>query len=423
MNRYSTLALFLALALGLGAGAIGTYSWLVASNGPGGSSRPEGHDDHGDGAADHDEHGDEHGHAGHNENEDGLVRLSPAVLEEFGIDVRRAGAGEVARLLTVPGEVVLNADQVAHIVPRVAGIVQRVDKRIGDHVATGEVMAVLESRELAEAKAAYLAAVQRLSLAEATFVSSQALKADGILPELEFLAAQKDRDQAGIEVRTAEHKLHARGLTNDEILGIPREADRMFSEYELRAPFSGTVIEKHITLGEAVGRDSDVFLLADLETVWVFLTVYQKDLAAVRAGQSVRLSCGPSLPETTGVIDYVSPVVEEATRTATARAVLPNPEGHWRPGLFVTGRLKTGTAPAAIVVPKSAVQMMRGRSVVFVETGAGFIARPVRLGRSDTQNVEITEGLDAGARYAAVGAFNLKAEMVKESFAGGGHAH
>ncbi|MCH7527684.1 MAG: efflux RND transporter periplasmic adaptor subunit, partial [Planctomycetes bacterium] len=323
-NRIASLVAVLALGIVLGGGA--TYFWLSRSDAfsriaRAGSDHTDAH------GADEELHGDSERHDEHDANRDeGLIKLSPVELREFGIEVRSAGAGQVVRVLTLPGEIVLNADQVAHIVPRVGGIVKRVDKRLGDTVKLGEVMAVLESRELAEAKASYLAAAQRLGLARATFPSSEELVVKGILPELEFLAVRRERDEAEIGMRAAEHQLYALGLTRKETAGIAQEGDDVFSIYELRVPFAGTVIEKHITLGEVVTNESDVFELADLSTVWVNLTVYQKDLATVSVGQSVVISAGHGVPKASGMIEYVSPVIEEATRTAMARFVLPNPD-------------------------------------------------------------------------------------------------
>lgn len=412
-DRIASLVAVLALGIVLGGGAI--YFWSSRSDAFSRTAQTDG--EHAD------DHADDEDHTGDGERRnEGLIRLSPVALREFGIEVRSAGAGQVVRVLTLPGEIVLNADQVAHIVPRVGGIVKRVDKRLGDTVKLGEVMAVLESRELAEAKASYLAAAQRLDLARATFTSSEELATKGILPELEFLAVRRERDEAGIRVRAAEHQLYALGLTHEETAGISQEGDEVFSIYELRAPFAGTVIEKHITLGEVVTNESDVFELADLSTVWVNLTVYQKDLATVSVDQSVVISAGHGVPEASGTIEYVSPVIEEATRTATARLVLPNPDGHWRPGLFVTGEVQVEAVHVDVLIPKTALQRVDERTVVFVETDEGLELRPVTVGRSDNRNVEISEGLNPGDRYVSTNAFTLTSELEKAGFEAG-HGH
>lgn len=419
MNRVAILAVIIGLFVGFGAGVGATYYWLVASQHDAAESEHEGHD--------HDRERGAHSEVGEGEHEKDhggeAIRLTEKAVKDMGIETAEATAGTLEQVLTLPGEVVLNTDTVAHIVPRVAGIVRKVHKTIGDEVKPGEVMAVLESRELAEAKANYLAAKQRLALAQANLTAKEKLKAKGIVPELEFLAAHREHAEGQIDLRTTEHKLHALGVTHEQLPKIDNESDEDFSVYELRAPFAGKVTSKHITLGEVLERGTEVYVLADMNSVWVNLTVYQKDLTAVRIGQPVTIVAGHGVGEAAGVIDYVSPVVQEATRSATARVTLKNPDGRWRPGLFVTGRIQVGKVEVPVLALKTALQIVEDKTCVFVQTDEGFSPRPVTVGRSNKSYVEITAGLRPGERYVSKGAFSLKAEIGKESFAGEGHAH
>ncbi len=323
--------------------------------------------------------------------------------------------------MNLPGEITLNADTLAHIVPRVTGIALDVRKNLGDEVMADEVMAVLESRELAEARAADLAAEARLGLARASLAREEELRAKKISSEQQYLEAKQRLAEAEIEHRTTEAKLHSLGLSEEQVHNLAAEWDTEFSRYEIKAPFAGTVVEKHITLGELITGESDVFELADLSTVWVNLTVYPQYLPLIRVGQPVTViaGVGRNAAESSAVIEYVSPLADEATRTAVARVRLPNPEKHWRPGLFVTARVQISTIPATVLVPKDAVQTVNGESCVFVETGEGFKSRLITVGRSDGRRVEIAEGLHPGERYVSVNAFTLKSELEKEVFGEG----
>jgi cobalt-zinc-cadmium efflux system membrane fusion protein len=200
------------------------------------------------------------------------------------------------------------------------------------------------------------------------------------------------------------------------------EGSESLSNYELKTLLGGTVIAKHLTPGEAVSRGAESFVIADLGTVWVELTVYQRDLKSVRTGQRALVATGHDAGEAPGTISYVTPVVDEATRTATARVVLPNPGQRWRPGTFVTARVLVGSSQAEVAVPATALHTVDGQTVVFVETDDGFRPRPVKTGRAGETFVEITSGLAAGERYVSQGGFTIKAALAKESF-GGGHAH
>lgn len=200
------------------------------------------------------------------------------------------------------------------------------------------------------------------------------------------------------------------------------ESNESLSPYEVRSLIDGTVVELHMTRGELIENGGHSVVVADLSSVWVNLSVYQKDLPHVEAGQPVTIEAGPDHPEAHGVIDYVSPVVDEETRTAIARVVLPNGDGQWKPGLFVKGALTVGEVDAQVTVPKTAIEMLDGQSVVFVRTEEGFRPRVVMVGRSNGTRVEIVAGLKPGLQYVARNGFTLKAELEKADF-GEGHGH
>lgn len=395
-------------------------------------ARTDAHDGHDHAGADHDEaepadvgHMVESGHDGHDhEDEDALVQLSERELVECGVTVAVAGPGWIVREVVIPGEVRLNGDRLAHMVPRVPGIVTEVRKTLGDTVKAGQVLAVIESSELADAKADYLAARERLALAEYNFEREKNLWEKEITSEQEYLDARSELAEARVEFRSSEQKLYALGLTRVQVGGLSGDSDEAFTRYEVRAPFDGTVVDRHITLGEKVGDDSEIFVVADLSTVWVDLSITQKDFPFVSEGVEVMLSVGFGVPDAEATIGYVSPVVGETTRAATARIVLDNTDGLWRPGLFVSAKLSAAQTQVPVLIPRTAAQYLDEEWVVFVETGDGFDPVPVRLGRGDEERVEVLAGLPAGRRYVAEGAFECKAKVVTENIdphAGHGH--
>jgi cobalt-zinc-cadmium efflux system membrane fusion protein len=358
---------------------------------------------------------DEHG-------EEGVVRLSEEELKEFGIEIATAGPGSLVIYTELPGEIVLNADRLAHVLPRVPGIVREVRANVGDSVERGLVMAVLESGELADTKAAYLAAKERQTLADANFQREELLWQKKISSEQDYLDARQALSEARIEKRAAEQKLHALGFSETALQKLSSRSDQDFLRHEIKAPFSGTVIEKHITLGESLKDDAEAFVVADLSSVWVDIQVYQKDLPRIRKGQRVVITAGHDIPDATDTISWVGPVVGEATRTAKARVVLANPDGALRPGLFVTARILSDSSTVSLLVPKTALQTVEDRTVVFVRDEDGFEPRPVKTGRENASQVEIVSGLHPGQTYVSQGAFTLKAQLSKGAF-GDGHAH
>jgi cobalt-zinc-cadmium efflux system membrane fusion protein len=189
-------------------------------------------------------------------------------------------------------------------------------------------------------------------------------------------------------------------------------ANAPLTRYEVVAPLAGTVIEKHIAVGEVLKDDTEAFVVADLSTVWVDFNIAAKDLPLVRKGQRVVVTADTTM-KAEGTVSYVSPMVSDETRTAVTRVVLPNPDGRWRPGLFVTATLTASEAPVAVLIPKTATQTIDGQPTVFVQMPEGFAPRPVTLGRANETHVEITAGLQAGERYATTETFILKAEFGK----------
>ena len=376
---------------------------------------------------DHDEDGHEDGHEdgredGHEEHQgEDVVRLQAEAIREFGIEIGEVGPGDLAKYTRLPGEVVIDPDRLVHVVPRVSGVAREVYKRLGDQVERGDVLAELESRELAELKSTYLVARERFGLAEKTFTREEKLWREAISSERDYLAAEQNLAEQRIEMRAAEQKLHALGFSNAYLQALTFDEDEYFTRYELRASLQGTVIEKHISLGEVIKDDAEAFVIADLNLVWVKLTVYQKDLSSVRPGQSVRISKEDG-STVTGKISYVSPMVDEVTRTAVAILELNNENGQWRPGSFVAGLVAMEARSVPLLIRKSALQTIEGERVVFVETTEGFEPQKVRVGRSNEVDVEIVAGLAVGQRYVVEGAFTLKAQLAKGSL-GDGHSH
>ncbi len=351
---------------------------------------------------------------------EGRVELTPEAIQNGGIGIETAGTAQIKTVLELPGEIELNADKVVHVVPRVSGVVTEVYKNLGDTVKHGEVIAVLESREVAELKSAYMASMKRVELARLTFDRKERLWKGKISSEKDYLASRQALAEEEINLQTATQKLLALGFSPTDLVTIPEMTGRGLTRYELKAQFDGIVIKKNIAVGEAVKDDADIFAIADLCAVWVGVTVYAKDLSVVKVGQNVTVSSKILNLEANGTLTYIGPLVGEQTRTARGRVVVQNPEGHWRPGLFVTVEVVQEEISVPVAVSVDAIQTFRDWSVVFVQCGDLYEVRPLELGRSDGRWVEVLHGLSPGEKYVAHNSFILKADLGK---AGATHDH
>lgn len=479
----------------------------------------------------HDDHGHDHGAVDN--------------MNKYGVEMEIARPGVMELKTKLPGEVKLNADQVAHIVPQVSGKVREVLKSVGDTVKAGEVMAWMESTTLGQAKIDYLSKFAEISccaieLTRAREVHENAtrlLEALETSPSLESLShtdwgsmgnvrndlisayaelqyAKKayerekrlfdhkitssddfqkaesalkkaealyyaTRDRVAFEVQHdlleatraqkirelavtgAERNLYVLGLAANDVSTLqmmttlssvsghdehvctdpnctdcaehaddhhaeepvfdPIRANERLAWYPLRAPFDGTVISKHLSLGESVKDDADAFIIADLSTVWVDFQVHQRDLPSIQLGQTVLVDNGQGVTE--GVITYLAPVVGDDTRTSLARVVLPNPSGYLRPGSFVSGSVILDHTKAALVVEKSAIQYMDDQPCVFIYDGHAFDKRNVILGKTDGKRIEVNAGLQRGENVVTKNAFRIKAELEKSKTTLSGHGH
>jgi len=343
----------------------------------------------------------------------GLVHLTDQQMKQFGVETAVAGPGTLRLELTLPGEVAPNADRIAHVVPRVQGVVRDVRKNLGDTVRRGEIMAVLESRELADSRGALLAARERVALAQSSFDREERLWSKRISAEQDYIQAKNSLAEANIELRTAEQNLRVLGYSDESIAQLSNRRDKGAILYDIVAPFDGTVTEKHISLGEVLKVDSPAFVIADLSSVWVNLDVHQKDLPLIRVGQRALISVGGSVTDASGRVDFLEPIATETNRTIHARVVVSNAAGKYRPGLFASGRVAVGNIPIPVLVPSDALVMVDGKTCLFIRDADGFRLSEVGTGQTDGSMTEIATGLTAGQPYVARGAFTLKSELGK----------
>lgn len=168
-----------------------------------------------------------------------------------------------------------------------------------------------------------------------------------ISPEQDYLQAQQSLREAQIAVANAQQKLSAIGAT---------PASSALGRYELRAPFDGMVVEKHLSLGESVKEDANVFTLSDLSTVWAEISVAAQHLPLVRGGERVTVRSTAFDAKAEGEVSYVGALIGAQTRMATARVAVLNPQKVWRPGLFVEVELVSSETAAPVTVLTDAVQ-------------------------------------------------------------------
>lgn len=343
--------------------------------------------------------------------DEGKIALNAEQIKVAAIQIQPAAPARLETSSQFPGEIKFNADRTAHVVPRLAGVVQEVSADLGQPVKKGDLLAALSSTALSEMRSEWLAASKRRDLAAATHQRELKLWREKVSAEQDYQQARTALQEAQIAVQNAEQKLAA--------IGAPPQSKDL-SRLEIRAPFDGVVVEKHIALGEALPDTASIFTLSDLRTVWAEFVIAPKDLQDVRVGEAASVASAAFSGRALGKVSYIGSLLGQQTRTATARVTLDNPDMAWRPGLFVSVNVVVSSLDAPVAVAADAVQTLDNEAVVFIEVPGGFLAQPVKLGKASGEQVEVLSGLAPGVRYVSQNAFVLKAELGKASAS---HAH
>jgi cobalt-zinc-cadmium efflux system membrane fusion protein len=393
-------------------------------------------DEHKEGEHEEGEHEEgEHEEEGHKEGEhegerhERVVRLSPEAVAAAGFSFAIAESKPLAGALTASARLTLTQDGIGRVSARVAGRVESIKVKLGEKVKKGQVLAVIESAELGQARADYLSARTKAGVAEATHTREKQLFEKGISAEKDLREAESTLAVANGDLDAADARLHAFGLSEAEIKAL-KSNEHYSSEFPIRAPIDGTVIDIEATRGLSVDGTTELFMVGELSSLWAIIDIFEQQLPEVHAGQVVELTVA-AVPDGMfeGRVEYVADFVEEKSRTIEVRVAVPNPNARLKPGMFATARLRTeraidgGAASNAVIVPREAVQKVGDETVVFIPIDAqSFQAVEVEVGDTTASHAIIRTGLEPGKRVVARGAFTLKSELSKESM-GEGHSH
>lgn len=361
----------------------------------------------------------------------GLVKIAPEMLKPADggqplVAVETVGLRRMERALDVTGAVAFDDRTTVHITPPIPGVLRAARVDLGQAVRKGDVLLEYGSVELGRAVAAWRKAVALADLARRNAERERALFDRKVSAETEYLEAAARHGEAQAELDAAERTLRILGLTAEDqrALGADENADAGL--LRLRAPCDGTIVKRHAAVGEAAEPGDEVLLLADLGTVWAWLDVHEATLAPLLqrvargpAPVEVRVAAFPDIVFT-GTVDHVGATVDETTRTIKVRAVLGNPDGRLRPGMFCRARIPLDGGREAPAVPAGAVLGDGDLRFVFVMADGGLAAQvAVRTGAARDGWVEIADGLKPGDRVVTGGAFLLKSDVLREKMGAG----
>ena len=388
------------------------------------------HADHSDHEAEeshsgHDNHADDD-HDNHEISESDVVSLSSDEARAAGITIAQAQRGALGQSLSLPAEIRFDTDRIANLSPRVSGVIEKLYVNEGDQVRRGATLARIKSRELAGLKAAWQKAETQKQLAAQSLAREEKLWADKITSEADLQAARANFEAAKAASDAAENELHAAGVSHNALKNIASAADGDNANAYLTAPISGTIVRRTITLGETVAAGdtsaAPLFTIVDDSVLWADIAVYKQDIDQISAGTAVTLKNNQGDILARSTVTMVLPVIDETSRTATARVIVENANRRLRPGQFVSAEIDMNTGTDRLHVPSASIMTVEGRPSLFVPIENGFKPRLISAGPAIEGRTVILSGLSEGEDYVSEGAFTLKAQLEKDAF-GDDHDH
>jgi len=340
------------------------------------------------------------------------VSLTPEAVTRAGIKIETVKTAVATVGVGVPGTVTSNAYRDTKVNALVGGVVRQVTVELGAQVQRGQTLAVIFSSDLADAQMKYLSMRATFEADRQKLVRTEKLVALGAASrqELEEVTAMHAGHET--ELAAARQRLLLLGLGARQLDSLT-DASHVVSEVTVPAPANGEVITRTVNPGQVVSAGQELFIVTDLSTVWVIGDLYEKDFAAVRVGSNAVINVAANNRTLRGRVAYIDPRVDPASRTAKVRIEVPNAGGDLRLGMFVTLNFETGSNQRITVVPQAALQAVGERTVVYVpvdgEEGK-FIERPVKLGPSRGNVVQVVEGLRPGEKVVTDGSFFLRSE-------------
>jgi cobalt-zinc-cadmium efflux system membrane fusion protein len=316
-------------------------------------------------------------------------------------------------ILETSGKVQFNEETVTRVHSPVTGRVVEVLSKPGDVVEAGHALFVIESPDLSQAKSDYAKALTDVERADKALQLAKELFEVKAIPQKDIREAESDYRKAGAERERAASRLRTLGMSDTQIAEAGARSDTS-TRLVVHAPGSGVVVERNIVPGQVVAYGQsdtpvNLFVIADLSTMWVVADVYEPDIPRIHRDQAVTvtLPCCPG-ERFEGRVSYISDIVDKDTRTIKVRAVVPNRGRLLKAEMFVKVAIATG-ATRVLALPASAIHRDENRLFVLVQKDKDeYERRSVKVGNDVDGSVEILEGVGPQDKVVTTGSILLK---------------
>ena len=346
------------------------------------------------------------------------ITLSDDALKKAGVVVSAVTASETASSIRLSGVVEPDAYRQVIVAPLVSGRVTRVSVMLGDRVARNTPLVEIYSPDLAEAQSRYLSMRAQFQAVEQEITRTDRLTQIGAASQQELERIHAEHVRHRTELESARTRLQLLGMT-------PMQVDALASTGQVAAtttvvsPIAGVVTARMANPGTSVDPATPLITVVDLSTVWVVGDLYERDFSRVSVGTPATVTT-TAFPDQRimGKVAYIDPQVRSETRTARMRVEIPNPGQRLRLGMYAEVTVHApGAGTASLLVPRSAVQNVADRTVLYVadpRQPGRFIEREVQLGEGSGDQVAVRSGLQPDDRVVTAGSFSLRAERERQ---------
>ncbi len=364
------------------------------------------------------------------------IEISPEGEKAIGLKVAPIKLSNVRKYLKATGQVVADDNEYADLSVPISGFVTKVYVKEGDRVSRGQTLALLRSVEATsllkdlldqntDIEKEITILTKQAQLQKINYEREKTLLAEGISSKKDYLTAEAEYEnirtslkaterQQDLIVNAAKSQLSIMGIGEGAVnqaldSGIIRES------VSIAAPISGLVSFRDITVGKAIQPGNKIFSIVNLSPIWVIADLYQDQIPLIKQGLEVNISSA-SGEEIKGYISNIGAVVDETRRTLPVRIVCDNPNQTLKPGMTVTTKILYGKGEELMsIVPQSAIIKDGEKSIVYVKYDTYYQPVEVKLGSSDSSEVEVLDGLYEGDLVVVQGAEQLHSKAILSS--------
>jgi|SRR5450830_99727 len=341
-----------------------------------------------------------------------LVEINPQLQQQ--LKLAAVGKVDMREVLRVSGSIQVDEQRVARLGASVTGRINDIDAVLGQHVKQGQVLATLNSTELAQNQLSYIKALQQISLHTKAVERARLLLEADVISAAELQRREVELAAAQAELYAARDQLLVLGMSEQAIKQLTNTG-QMRSFSSVTARLDGTVISRKVNLGQVVQPAEELFIVADLSHVWAVAEVPEQQIELIQKGEDVKIEI-PALggKQMTGKLIYLGDVVNPQTRTVTVRTDIQNAGGSIKPDMLISMLVQSKPMPH-LAVPLQAIVRENDKDHVFIQIAPNkYRLREVVLGAEYEGMVAVTRGVEEGEVVVGEGAFHLNNERKRK---------